>query len=88
MKAFIASLATETNTFSPVPTGLKHFDVVRDGAYTSDQIPSAVWARMSRERGWNVVESITALAEPSGITLKATYEQLRDEILVDLKAAR
>ncbi len=85
MRVFIASLATETNTFAPMPTSLNDFSVVRDGNYTSEHIPPAVWARMAREKGWDVTESLTAFAEPSGITLRTTYELLRDEILDDLK---
>jgi len=87
MKIFIASLATETNTFAPVPTSLKDFDVVHGGQYTSEHVPPAVWARMAREKGWQPVESITAFAEPSGVTLKATYEYLRGKIIADLQAS-
>ena len=91
MKIFGASLATETNTFSPVPTGLKSFMVARKGDYSTyppfkDSVV-ALWGKMSAERGYQYVESLIAAAEPAGKTLKKVYEDFRDEILADLRAA-
>ncbi len=87
MKLFLASLATETNTFSPMPTTTKQFRVVREGKHTYLDTPIVIWRDKAAERGWEVAESISAGAEPAGITLKATYEMFRDEILRDLQAA-
>ncbi|MEO8393015.1 MAG: M81 family metallopeptidase [Chloroflexota bacterium] len=91
MKLFGACLATETNTFSPMPTGLKSFNVARKGDYSTYPLYKdsvvALWGKMSRERGYEYVESLIAGAEPAGKTLKAVYENFRDEILADLKAA-
>jgi microcystin degradation protein MlrC len=91
MKLFTASLATETNTFSPMPTGLKNFMVTRGGDYSTyppyvDSV-TALFSKLGREKGWDVVESLIAGAEPAGKTLKVVYETFRDEILRDLKAA-
>ena len=91
MKIFGASLATETNTFSPVPTGLKSFYVARKGDYSTylpfkDSVV-ALWGKMSTERGYQYVESLIAAAEPAGKTLKKVYENFRDEILDDLRAS-
>ncbi|MBX3081953.1 MAG: M81 family metallopeptidase [Anaerolineae bacterium] len=91
MKIFTASLATETNTFSPMPTGLKNFMVTRHGDYSTyppyvDSVV-ALFGKLGRQRGWDVVESLIAGAEPAGKTLKVVYENFRDEILTDLKAA-
>lgn len=91
MKLFLASLATETNTFSPMPTSLKSFNVARGGDYSSyppykDSVV-ALWRRMAAERGWDAVESLIAGAEPAGKTLKRVYEDFRDEIVADLTAA-
>ncbi len=91
MKIFSASLATETNTFSPMPTGLKSFMVARKGDYSTyppfkDSVV-ALWHRMADERGFAFVESLIAAAEPAGKTLKKVYEDFRDEIIADLKAA-
>lgn len=87
MKVFIASLATETNTFAPMPTSMKSFQIVRDGKHSTDQVPQAVYRRMAEERGWEVVESLAAFAEPAGTTIRGAYEALRDEVLDDLRPA-
>jgi len=41
MKIFLASLATEANTFSPMPTGLQDFDLVRAADYTVEKADMA-----------------------------------------------
>jgi microcystin degradation protein MlrC len=90
MKLFIAGLATETNTFSPMPTGLADYYRVRGVPETdpnSFEAAMSVWKRMAREYGWDLVESLCAYAPPAGITPRPVYESLRDEILADLKAA-
>ncbi len=90
MKLFIAGLATETNTFSPMPTGLADYVQVRgvnEEEPNSFEAPLAVWKRLSRQQGWEVVESLCAYAPPAGITTRRVYEAFRDEILGDLKRA-
>jgi len=91
MKLFTASLSTETNTFSPIPTGLKSFAITRKGDYSTfppfaDSVV-AFWRKLADERGWQTVESLIAAAEPAGKTLKVVYERYRDEIIADLTAA-
>jgi microcystin degradation protein MlrC len=94
MKVFIAGFDTETNTFAPIPTGyrsfadcfLAHGDATRQAPnYCSDQL--VVWRRRAETRGWQVVESICTFAEPGGRIVRPAYEQLRDELLGDLKQA-
>jgi microcystin degradation protein MlrC len=94
MKCFIACLGTETNTFSPLPTGMETFvDTMLcrgDGSAKGTHIlssPLRVWRALAEERGIEVVESLAAFAEPAGITVRGVYENLRDEILGDLDAA-
>ena len=90
MKLFIAGLATETNTFSPMPTGLADYIQVRganEDEPNSFEAPLAVWKRLSREQGLKVIESLCAYAPPAGITTRKVYEAFRDEILADLKQA-
>jgi len=90
MKLFIAGLATETNTFSPIPTGFADYIQVRgvhEEEPNSFEAPLAVWKRLSREQGMDIVESLCAYAPPSGITIRKIYEAFRDEILGDLKHA-
>jgi len=94
MRVFSGSLATETNTFGPMPTGLASF---RDrGYYPAGQHPDQMtffsgplWAARLRgkDAGWTLIEGMVAGAQPSGITTRAAYESLRDELLADLRAA-
>ena len=94
MKAFIACLGTETNTFSPIPTGLRNFqdtmlyhgDATRAPA-DLHTAPLIVWRELAAADGDEVVESLATFAQPAGITVRKVYEALRDEILTDLKAA-
>jgi microcystin degradation protein MlrC len=94
MRVFTASLATETNTFSPIPTDLAAF---KESFYappgqhpetpTLCSAPMVVARRRAREEGFALVEGTAAWAEPAGIVARATYEGLRDEILDQLRAA-
>jgi microcystin degradation protein MlrC len=94
MKLFIAGLTTETNSFSPMPTGRASFE--EGGIFHGDatrhplQYWSAalhIWREMAEAKGWEVVESLCAAAQPSGPTVKPEFEAFRDEILGDLRAA-
>ncbi len=94
MRLFTAALATETNTFAPLPTGLASY---RDrGYYPAGQHPQklsffAAPLFAARERAkvnkWTLVEGMVAAAQPSGITTRVAYETLRDELLNDLRQA-
>lgn len=94
MKVFIGGLATETNTFSPMPTGRLAFEdtfVTREATRLTANFISAplhVWRKMAEERGWKVVEGLMAFAQPSGTTTQATYETYRDEILDHIRASK
>ena len=93
MKIFIASLATETNTFSPLPTGYRTFEetvLMRDASRrpaTIGTAPVIEWRKAAEADGQTVVESLTTFAQPAGTTIRSVYEAFRDEILGDLKAA-
>ncbi len=94
MRVFSGGLATETNTFAPMPTGLSSF---RDrGYYPAGKHPDQMsffagplWAARQRGKalGWDLVEGMVAAAQPSGTTTRVAYETLRDELLADLRAA-
>ena len=94
MRVFIATMGTETNTFVSFPTGLDDF---RRGLWVENGIehepaspwsaPAQTWLRRARERGWEIVESLHAFAEPAGTTTREAYEFMRDRILGDLAAA-
>jgi len=93
MKILIAGLATETNSFSPIPTGRLAFEgtfVSRKATQEPANLISAPmheWRAMAEARGWEVVESLSAFAQPAGTTIRGTYEAYRDEILNDIREA-
>jgi len=93
MRIFIASLATETNSFSPIPTGALAFSLGEHRRPRAGEIAPtrgemlAVYRALCEADGHEVVESIEAGAEPAGPTARAVYEELRDMILADLAAA-
>lgn len=93
MKVFAAGIATETNTFCPVPTGLDDFHVQRGKDALAGRVDypsfdlSKTWGGQALARGDTFVFSLMAWAQPGGTTVKAAYESLREEMLSDLRAA-
>lgn len=94
MRLFTASLATETNTFAPMPTGL---DAFRTGIWhPAGTHPEAMsfaagplWAARQRGRplGWDLVEGLVTMAHPAGTTTRQAWETLRDQLLDELRRA-
>lgn len=93
MKLFVGSIATETNTFSPFPTGMADYEIVRGNELYEERNQHFFKGGMDwlkdwvEERGGELVFSLAAFAQPAGLTVRAVYEQLRDEMLEALKAA-
>lgn len=90
MKIFTGGIATETNTFSPVPTAIEYWTVdrARDGKPRAPVFDlDGTWGRLAREGGHDFVFSLMAYAAPAGKTPKTDYEKLRDELLLELRAA-
>lgn len=94
MRLFSGSLATETNTFAPMPTGMATFresGYFRAGTHPDGMtlFSAPLWAarQRCRENGWTLIEGMVAFAQPSGITTRSVYEALRDELLEDLRQA-
>ena len=93
MKLFIAGLNTETNTFSPIPTGIDDFNITRaadlkDGSrQLSDMVPFVQWQQKAHSRGDQLRFGLFAWAQPAGMTTTATYEFLRDELLTSLQTS-
>lgn len=94
MKIFSGSLATETNTFGPMPTSLNSF--IEQGYYPAGTHPEEMTffsgpmsaARLRcKEHSWFLIEGLVATAQPSGKTTRVAYETLRDELLTDLQSA-
>jgi microcystin degradation protein MlrC len=93
MKIFAAGIATETNTFAPLPTGLEDFAILRGRDVRCGSVEhkgldlTEPWGRMADARGDEFVFSLMAFAEPAGLTVQSAYESLRDELLSDLRNA-
>jgi microcystin degradation protein MlrC len=94
MRIFTASLATETNTFSPIPTDRASFEITLyagPGRHpekpTLFSAPIVALRRRAELEGFTLVEGTAAMAEPGGLLQRKAYEDLRDEILDQLRAA-
>ncbi len=93
MNVFFAGLATETNSFSSIPTAEAAFAVGqrRGEAVFSDRGMYGEMARRLRElaeaEGGQVSPGLFAFAQPGAPTVQAVYERLRDALLDDLRAA-
>ena len=96
MRLFAATLATETNTFSPLPTSLASYKesvFLRPGEHPDDA-PRMCTAplfvarrRAAKADGFTLIEGSCFAASPAGTTNRQDYEIMRDEILAQLKAA-
>jgi microcystin degradation protein MlrC len=93
MKVYFAGLATETNSFSSIPTATAAFELgqKRGAAVFAD---SGMYGEMARTlqmlaaaEGGEVAPGLFVFAQPAGPTVQAVYEQLRDILLDDLRAA-
>ncbi|MDA8050785.1 MAG: M81 family metallopeptidase [Rhodospirillales bacterium] len=95
MRLFSATLATETNTFSPLPTslaGYKESVFLRPGEHpdaTPLMCTAPLWVarRAAAREGFTLVEGSCFAASPAGLTNRTDYEFMRDTILAELKAA-
>ena len=94
MRIFAASLATETNSFSPVPTSRASFEATlyfKPGEHpdrgTLCTGPLYVARRRAKQEGFELIEGSCFWAEPSAPVSKDSYESMRDEILGQLRAA-
>ncbi|HUK08595.1 MAG TPA: M81 family metallopeptidase [Stellaceae bacterium] len=94
MRVFTAGLATEINTFSPIPTDL---DTFKNGFYAPPgqhpetaslfSGPIAALRKRRARGGLDLIEGTYTSAPPAGMTSRHAYETLRDQILSELKAA-
>jgi microcystin degradation protein MlrC len=95
MRLFSATIATETNTFSPLPTSLDAYResvFLRPGEHPTDAprmctAPLFVARRRAAAEGFTLIEGSCFAASPAGTTNRADYEFMRDEILAQIKAA-
>lgn len=92
MRVFAAALATETNTFSPLPTSLECYNKFGPGEHPRDRAvfasePLLVARGRAAAEGFTLIEGSCFGAEPAGTTNRSAYEFMRDEILGQLEAA-
>lgn len=95
MRLFSATIATETNTFSPLPTSMEAY---REGVFlrpgehpdeTALMCTAPLWVarRRAAAEGFTLIEGSCFAASPAGLTNRADYETMRDEILAQVQAA-
>lgn len=95
MRLFAATIATETNTFSPLPTSLDAYResvFLRPGEHPDDTplmctAPLWVARRRAAAEGFTLIEGSCFAASPAGTTNRADYEAMRDEIIAQVQAA-
>jgi len=94
LRLFTAALATETNTFSPIAIDKRAFEAslhAKPGQHpptpTLCTAPITVGREVCAREGWTLVEGTASWADPAGLVARATYEELRDEIIGQLEAA-
>lgn len=95
MRIFSATIATETNTFSPLPTSLDAFRdsvFLRPGEHPIDAprmctAPLFVARRRAAKDGFTLIEGSCFAASPAGTVNQADYEFMRDEVLQQLREA-
>lgn len=94
MRVFVASLATETNTFAPLFVDRSAFESAfycPPGTHpetpTLCSAPVVAARRRAASEGYTLIEGTATWAEPAGLVSQEAYESLRDEILAQLAAA-
>src|SRR3954471_10292087 len=94
MRIFTASLATESNSFSPIPTSRQTYEQTlyfppgkHPDRATPCTAPLFVARRRAKQEGFELIEGSCFWTAPSGPTLQGAYESMRDEILDQLRAA-
>lgn len=93
-RVFVGSIATETNTFSPLRTDIQDF---HEGFYApagehpeTPTLCSAVFpvARAhAAQYNWTLIEGTATWAEPGGVVNQQTWTFLRDQLLAELQSA-
>jgi microcystin degradation protein MlrC len=94
VRIFTAAFATETNTFSPIAIDKLAFQAslyAKPGQHpatpTLCTAPITVGREICAHEGWTLIEGSASWAEPAGLVARATYEEMRDEIIAQLRAA-
>jgi microcystin degradation protein MlrC/gamma-glutamyltranspeptidase len=94
MRIFTAAVGTETDSFSPIPTGLESFREYlwfEPGTHPAEARFFTGPLVAARERagaeGHTLIEGLQAFAAPAGVTSAAAWRELRGRVLAELEAA-
>lgn len=95
MRIFAATIATESNMFSPMPTSLAGYQecvFFRPGEHPDDaprMCTATLWVarRRAAAEGFTLIEGSCFAASPAGTTVRTDYEYMRDEILEQVRRA-
>ncbi|NRA88211.1 MAG: M81 family metallopeptidase [Rhizobiales bacterium] len=94
MRIFVAGIATESNSFSPIFIGLEDFEASLYAApYQHPDTPTLCTAALielrkrANKENFSLIEGTTCWADPGGLVSRHCFETLRDEILEQVKAA-
>ncbi|MCJ2184103.1 M81 family metallopeptidase [Novosphingobium sp. 1949] len=95
LRVFVAGLAHETNSFSPLPTSMRNFEddvcyrpPLEKGRAAALEFPGYGDAlAVARQAGDEVVEGPCFWTQPSGPVSAPVYAELRDAILESLRLA-
>lgn len=92
MKIFTASLLHETLHPEIYPTTKEHFArsyLIYQGQHGNKSnvwiSPAYQWRTLAEQHNYQFIESIAAVANPSGTVAKATFEEFQQHILQDLQ---
>ena len=83
LRILTGGIAHESNTFCPILTLEKDFNVRRGEEATG----GAEWAGVLEEAGAEIIPTLHARAGPYGVVAKEAYEKFRDEILEGARRA-
>lgn len=94
MRIFVTALGTETDSFSPIPTGIASFEEYlwfEPGSHPDEPRfftgPLVAARARARAEGHTLIEGLQAFAAPAGPTSAAAWAQLRTRVLAELAAA-
>src|SRR6476659_1760540 len=82
MKIAVGGISHETNTFSPLTTGLDLFHVARG----EECLQGKFWEQL-QQNGIELAPTLTAGAAPHGMVQHDAYQALKEELLTRLQSA-
>ncbi|MBW2370583.1 MAG: M81 family metallopeptidase, partial [Deltaproteobacteria bacterium] len=86
MKVFTALMATETNTFCPIPTTLEDFVYgIGEESVLGDYFKA--FRKMAEAHGWDVQHGPSYFASPAGTVVRSAYETIKADLLKAIKDA-